>query len=219
MGTCDLYTLETCDVVVLRGTHRFLFGFDQKVFYPKQDRSKPTLRAAVAFEGFAEDRLLQLVASLERPSEHPLAAALVHGAEEKKLLLLESQNFASVTGKGVHGTVEGMRIAVGSEVLFQELSIDPATLLAQAERMRGEGPTVMLVASDGRAAGLVALADAIKSSSAEAVRELKAAGLSLVMVTGDNATTARSVADTLGIEFKADVLPAGKGKIPLCTAF
>jgi Cu+-exporting ATPase len=132
-----------------------------------------------------------------------LAAAIVKGAEAKKLSLAHVFDFSSTTGKGVKGTVSGKQVAVGNEELFRELSFDPGPLLDRAEVPRNEGQTVMLVAVDGRAAGLVAVSDPIKDSTLDAIRELKSAGLKIIMVTGDNATTAKAVADKLGIEFEA----------------
>jgi P-type Cu+ transporter len=156
---------------------------------------------------------LQLVASLERSSEHPLAAAIVKGAEAKKLSLSDVIGFNSATGKGVKGTVNGKQVAVGNAELFRDLSVDPGPLLDRAEALRKEGQTVMLVAVDGIAAGIVGVADPIKESTPDAIRELKAAGLKIIMVTGDNATTAKAVADKLGIEFEADVLPQKKADV------
>jgi Cu+-exporting ATPase len=174
---------------------------------------KPTLTSVLPQPGIDESDLLQLVASLERSSEHPLAAAIVRGAEAKKLALTDVSNFASTTGKGVQGTISGKQVAVGNAELFRDLSIDAAPLLAQAETLRKEGQTVMLVAIDGKPAGLVGVADPIKESTPDAIRELKAAGLKIIMVTGDNATTARAVAGKLGIEFEADVLPQAKAEV------
>jgi Cu+-exporting ATPase len=174
---------------------------------------KPTLTSVVPQPEFDESGLLQLVASLERSSEHPLAAAIVKGAEAKKLALADVTGFNSITGKGVTGTVSGKQIAVGNTELFKALSIDPAGLLDRAEELRKQGQTVMLVAVDGKAAGIVGVADPIKESSPDAIRELRAAGLKVIMVTGDNATTAKAVADKLGIEFKADVLPQMKAEV------
>jgi P-type Cu+ transporter len=156
---------------------------------------------------------LQLVASLERSSEHPLAAAIVKGAEAKKLSLSDVIGFNSATGKGVEGTVSGKQVAVGNAELFRDLCVDPCPLLDRAEALRKEGQTVMLVAVDGKAAGIVGVADPIKESTPDAIRELKAAGLKIIMVTGDNATTAKAVADKLGIEFEADVLPQKKADV------
>jgi Cu+-exporting ATPase len=174
---------------------------------------KPTLSSVIPQPGIEESTLLQLVASLERSSEHPLAAAIVKGAEAKKLTLGDVVGFSSSTGKGVKGSVSGKQIAVGNSELFREISVDPAPLLDRAEALRKEGQTVMLIAVDGKAAGLVGVSDPIKDSTPDAIRELKAAGLKIVMVTGDNATTARAVADKLEIEFEADVLPQGKAEV------
>ena len=174
---------------------------------------KPSLSAVIPQPGISENDLLQLVASLERSSEHPLAAAIVKGAEAKKLSLSDVAGFNSTTGKGVKGTVSGKQIAVGNAELFHDLSVDPSSLLDRAEDLRKEGQTVMLVAVDGKAAGVVGVADPIKDSTPDAIRELKAAGLTVIMVTGDNTTTAKAVAEKLGIEFKADVLPQKKAEV------
>ena len=174
---------------------------------------KPTLHSVIPQPGITESDLLQLVASLERSSEHPLAAAIVKGAETRKLTLAEVQGFSSTTGKGVKGTISGKQVAIGNTELFRELGIDPAPLLTQAEALRKEGQTVMMIAVDGKSAGLVSVSDPIKESTSDAIRELKAAGLQIIMATGDNATTARAVADKLGIEFEADVLPEQKAEV------
>jgi P-type Cu+ transporter len=174
---------------------------------------KPTLSAVIPQPGISENNLLQLVASLERSSEHPLAAAIVKGAQAKKLSLSDVLGFNSTTGKGVKGTVTGKQVAVGNAELFRDLSVDPGPLLDRAEALRKEGQTVMLVAVDGKAAGIVGVADPIKESTPEAIRELRAAGLTIIMVTGDNATTAKAVADKLGIAFQADVLPQKKAEV------
>jgi Cu+-exporting ATPase len=174
---------------------------------------KPTLSSVIPQPGIEESGLLQLVASLERSSEHPLAAAIVKGAEAKKLTLVDVVGFSSTTGKGVKGTVSGKQVAVGNAELFRDLSVDPAPLLDRAEALRKDGQTVMLVAVDGKAAGLVGVSDPIKESTPDAVRELRAAGLKIIMVTGDNKTTAKAVADKLGIEFYADVLPQKKAEV------
>lgn len=176
-------------------------------------QGKPMLDSVLPQPGLGEPELLQLVASLERSSEHPLAAAIVKGAETKKLPLSEVEGFTSTTGKGVKGSVSGKQVAVGNAELFRELGIDPAPLLSRAERLRREGQTVMLIAVDGKAAGLVSVSDPIKESTPDAIKELRAAGLKIIMVTGDNATTAKAVADKLGIEFEADVLPDKKAEV------
>ena len=174
---------------------------------------KPTLSSVIPQPGLDESNLLQLVASVERSSEHPLAAAIVKGAESKNLALADVAGFNSVTGEGVTGTVSGKQLAVGNAALLSGLSIDPASLLEGSEELRKQGQTVMLIALDGKAAGTVGVADAIKESTPDAIRELRAAGLNVIMVTGDNATTAKAVADKLGIEFKADVLPQTKAEV------
>ena len=173
---------------------------------------KPTLDSVIPQPGFTESDLLQLVASLERSSEHPLAAAIVRGAQTRNLPLSEVQGFTSFTGKGVKGTVSGKQLAIGNTEFFRELGTDATPLLAQADGLRKEGQTVMMVAADGRAAGLVSVSDPVKDSTPDALRELKAAGLTIIMVTGDNAITARAVAQKLGIEFEADVLPQQKAE-------
>jgi Cu+-exporting ATPase len=174
---------------------------------------KPTLSSVIPQPGIDESNLLQLVASVERSSEHPLAEAIVKGAEAKNLALEDVAGFNSVTGKGVTGTVSGKQIAVGNAELFSSQGVDPAPLLDQAEELRKQGQTVMLIAMDGRAAGIVGVADPIKESTPDAIHELRVAALKVIMVTGDNATTAKAVADKLGIEFKADVLPQTKAEV------
>ncbi len=174
---------------------------------------KPTLATVVPRPGIDATELLQLAASLERASEHPLASAIVKGAEAKGLALSEVQGFRSVTGKGVQGSVAGKQIAVGNAELLRDLGIEPQPLLAPADDLRREGQTVMLIAVDGRPAGLVSVSDAIKPSTPEAIAQLRSTGLNVVMVTGDNGTTARAVAEKLGIQFEADVLPQGKAEV------
>ena len=174
---------------------------------------KPTLSSVIPQSGIDESNLLQLVASVERSSEHPLAAAIVKGAEAKEIALVNVAEFNSVTGKGVTGTASGKQIAVGNAELFSKLSIDPTPLISQAEELRNQGQTVMLVALDGKAAGIVGVADPIKESTPDAIRKLRSAGLTVIMVTGDNATTAKAVADELGIEFRAGVLPQTKAEV------
>jgi Cu+-exporting ATPase len=174
---------------------------------------KPMLSSIIPLSGIDESGLLQLVASLERASEHPLAAAIVKGAEAKRLALVDVIGFSSTTGKGVNGTVSGKQVAVGNAELFRDLGVDAGPLLAGAESLRKQGQTVMLAAVDGKAAGLVGVADPIKESTREAIRELRAAGLKIIMVTGDHRTTAQAVAEKLGIEFYADVLPQDKAEV------
>jgi Cu+-exporting ATPase len=172
---------------------------------------KPTLVSVVAADGSSEEQLLLLAGSLERGSEHPLAAAIVQGARAKQLRLAEATAFQSITGKGVTGRVHGQNVALGNRAMMESLGVDLATASARADALRGEGQTVMMVAIDGRFAGLLGVADPIKASAAEAVQALRADGIHVVMLTGDNAVTAKAVAQKLGIdEVIADVLPDQK---------
>ncbi len=171
---------------------------------------KPRLVSVLA-RGVDEQRLLTLAGSLERGSEHPLATAIVRGAEERGARLVDAEGFESVTGKGVRGTIDGADVALGNRAMMEEVSVDPGELDARAEELRADGQTVMFVAVDGVAAGLVGVADPIKESTPEAIRALHAEGLRVVMLTGDNETTARAVARKLGIdEVVAQVLPDQK---------
>ncbi|HEV8321916.1 MAG TPA: copper-translocating P-type ATPase [Myxococcota bacterium] len=177
---------------------------------------KPRLVTVAALPGFAdgEDGLLRLAASLERQSEHPLAAAVVEGARGRGLALAEPESFRSVTGKGVAGRAGGRDVAVGSLALLRELGVDPADLAERAEALRADGQTVMLVAVDGRAAGLVGVADPVRASTPEAIARLRAEGMRLVMLTGDSRTTALAVARRLGLEeVEAEVLPERKAEV------
>lgn len=174
---------------------------------------KPTLGSVAPLRGIEETALLQLAASLEMASEHPLAHAITTGAKQRGLALLPVTSFRSITGKGVAGVVSGKIVVAGNESLFHELSIDPAALEEPANEMRSRGNTVMLVGIDGKPAGLIGVSDPIKPSAAEAVRELRASGLKLLMVTGDNQTTAAAVAGKLGIEHHAGVLPNQKAEV------
>jgi len=161
--------------------------------------------------GFDENDLLRLVASLERGSEHPLAAAIVKGAEDRGLKLVPASEFNAETGKGVIGTVGRRRIAVGNKALFGSLGIAPDGLPEQADALRKDGQSVMLVAVDGRAAGLVAVADPIKESAIGALRALREEGIWVVMLTGDSRVTADAVGRKLGIDdVVAEVLPDQK---------
>jgi Cu+-exporting ATPase len=172
---------------------------------------RPRLVAIEAVPAFREDELLRLVATLERGSEHPLAAAIVQGAEAKGLALGAADGFRSETGKGVVGTVEGRRVAAGNRALLDLLGVDAADLPERAEAQRREGRTVMLLAVDGAPAGLVAVADPIKASAVEAIEALRAEGIRVVMLTGDSRTTAEAVARRLGIDrVLAEVLPEQK---------
>jgi Cu+-exporting ATPase len=172
---------------------------------------KPRLTQVVAEGSVNENDLLRLVASLERSSEHPLAAAIVKAAEERGLNLSAIANFESITGKGVIGRVDGREVAVGNASLFAARQINADSLLARADELHSQGQTVMLASLDGKPAGLISVADPIKSSAREAVAALKRSGLRLVMLTGDNRITAATIASELGIEeYEAEVLPEQK---------
>ena len=147
---------------------------------------KPRLTAVEAAEGFSPDDALGLAASLERSSEHPIAAAIVSAARRKRLRMVSAADFKAFTGGGVTGTVEGRAVAVGSDAFLRERGADPSALADKAEALRREAATVVFVALDGKAAALIAVADPIKAGAAEALRELRAQGLRVVMLTGDN---------------------------------
>jgi Cu+-exporting ATPase len=175
---------------------------------------RPRLISVVTISELSEADLIRLVASLERGSEHPLAAAIVAAAEERGLRLSEVQNFRSVTGKGVMGIVDGQFVAIGNDKLLDELKVDPSPLQKQAEALRQDGQTVMFVAVDGRLVGLLCVADPIKESARQAIEILHQDGIRIVMVTGDNRVTAEAVARKLGIdEVEAGVLPNKKAEV------
>ena len=172
---------------------------------------RPSLATVEAAQGMDENNLLRLAAALERSSEHPLAEAIVRGAEERDLSLPAAEDFDSVTGKGVQGMVEGRPVALGNRAMMGALSVDPGSLEARAEALRQEGQTVMFVAIDQQFAGLIGVADPIKESTPDAIKKLHAEGLHIVMLTGDSETTAKAVAVELGIdEVIAGVLPEEK---------
>jgi len=173
---------------------------------------KPRLSTVIAAGGTDETQLLQMMASLEKASEHPLAAAILAAAQEKKIELLPVANFASLTGKGVSGTVHGAQVAAGNAALMHDLGASSQAMEQQAEGLRQAGQTVMFLASNGRLAGLVAVSDPIRESALVAIQELKREGIKVVMVTGDNRTTAAALARKLGIDFEAEVLPAQKAE-------
>ncbi len=175
---------------------------------------KPKLMSVVALAGFDESAVLRLGASLERASEHPLAAAIVNGAQEKSLAFAAVSDFRSYTGKGVAGTVDGHAVILGNLKLFEELHIASGELPARAEALRGDGQTVMLLAINGKAAGLIGVADPVKASTPDAIRALHDEGIQVIMLTGDNRTTAEAVARKLGIDrIEAEVLPEQKAAI------
>jgi Cu+-exporting ATPase len=172
---------------------------------------KPELMQVIAAEGFESDEVLRLGASLERASEHPLAAAIVAGATDRGLVLEPVSEFAAQTGKGVSGRIGGRAVAIGNLKLLEALGLSPGGFDARAEALRGEGQTVMFVALDGRLAGMLGVADPIKPTTAEAIRDLHAEGLQIVMLTGDSKATAEAVARRLGIDrVFAEVLPDQK---------
>jgi Cu+-exporting ATPase len=175
---------------------------------------KPKLATVVAAGELDEHALLHLAATLERGSEHPLAAAIVHGAEERGIALANASKFESVTGKGAIGEVDGHTVALGNRALMEHVHADAAALAERAEELRADGQTVMFVAVDGKASGLVGVADPIKASTSEAIRALHDRGVRIVMLTGDSATTARAVAKKLGLDdVKAEVLPDQKAEV------
>ncbi len=174
-------------------------------------RGKPAVARVEALSPGGEPDVLQLAASLEKGSEHPLAAAIVAEAVRRGLTLAEAEEFRSIPGKGVTGRVGGRAVALGNAALLEELGVEASPLRAGAEALRSQGGTVMLVAVDGHAAGLVEALDPVKPGAAEAIRALRAEGLEVVMVTGDGWTTARAVAAELGIaHVEAEVLPGQK---------
>ena len=174
---------------------------------------KPRVMSVLPADSLEQAELLRLTASLERGSEHPLAGALVRAAEERKLALVAASEFRYLTGRGVTGRVEGREVAAGNERLFAELGIEGASLLARAQSLRREGQTVILIAVDRRAAGVIGIADPIKQSTPQAINELRAAGVRVVMLTGDSRATAEAVARRLGIEeYEAEVLPEKKSE-------
>lgn len=175
---------------------------------------KPKLTGVIPAEHIEEAQLLRLAASLEKGSEHPLAEAIVTGAEERGLALENAQDFISHTGKGVFGRVEGTEVLLGNIRLLEDYSIAPGALESQAEQLRSEGQTVMFVAAAGRMAGLLAVSDPIKETTSEAIKQLHAEGIKVVMLTGDNRATAEAVGKKLGIdEIVAEVLPDEKAAV------
>ncbi|WP_311273472.1 MULTISPECIES: copper-translocating P-type ATPase [unclassified Rhizobium] len=175
---------------------------------------KPKVTSMAAINGFTEPELLRLAATLERASEHPLATAIVNAATERQLVLGVAEDFDSPVGKGVTGSVDGRRLIIGSHRIMEEAHIDVSALTSQAEALRGEGATVIFVAVDGDLGGLLAIADPIKTTTPDAVQALLKAGVRVVMLTGDNKTTAAAVARKLGItEVEAEILPEDKSEI------
>jgi Cu+-exporting ATPase len=175
---------------------------------------KPKVVAIEPFSGITEAELLRFAAAVERPSQHPLAAAIVSEAATRELAVETATEFDAPTGKGVIGLVDGRRVAIGNPGYLSELGVDTAALAEAADRHRREGATAILVAVDGKAAGVLAIADPIKESTPSALAALKAEGIRVIMVTGDNRVTAEAVARRLGLdEVEADVLPDAKSAV------
>ena len=196
-----LERLEKVDTLVLDKTGTLTEG-------------QPSVTAIRPAAGFDEAELLRLSASLERGSEHPLADAIVSAAKDRNLTLSEATEFDSPVGRGVTGLIDGRRVALGNMRFLAELGVDVSALEAEAETLRGDGATAIFAAVDGKAAGVLGIADPIKATTAAAITALKAAGLRLVMMTGDNRTTAEAVARKLGIdEVQAEVLPQDKASV------
>ena len=195
-----LETLEKVDTLLIDKTGTLTEG-------------KPRLSSLVAFDG-DENEVLAAIAAVEAASEHPLAAAIVAAAKERKLALPVATGFRSITGKGVVGKLDGREVAVGNARLFDELGISAADISSRADQMRAEGQTVMYAALDGRPAALLGVSDPIKPTTAEAIAMLRQEGVHLVMITGDSRATAEAVAGRLGLtDFQAEILPAEKARI------
>jgi Cu+-exporting ATPase len=195
-----LERLERVDTLVLDKTGTLTVG-------------KPTVVALKPASGVSEETLLKLTASLERGSEHPLAAAILRAAADRNLVLVKVDGFESVPGKGVSGTIDGRKVALGNRAMMQAVGIDVSALEEMANIFREQGATAVFVAIDGKAAGVIAVADPIKATAFDAIRALKEAGVRVVMLTGDNRATAEAVGRKLGIaQIEADVLPQDKGK-------
>ncbi len=175
---------------------------------------KPSLTELIAAPGFEADAVLRLAAGVERASEHPLAEAIVRAARAKQLQLAEVEDFDSPTGKGVKGVVEGRKVVLGNAAFLSEMGVDVAPLAAKADALRGEGASAIFAGIDGRLAGVLAIADPIKATTRDAIAALRDEGIRVVMLTGDNRTTAAAVAAKLGIaEVEAEVLPEAKSAV------
>lgn len=175
---------------------------------------RPKLTDVVAVEGMAENELLALAAALEKGSEHPLAEAIVEGAGARGLTITEASDFEAVTGKGVSGIVSGQQVALGNAAMMADLGIDIAPIATRTEALQGDGKTAMFVAVGKKLAGIVAVADPIKATTAEAIKALHDSGLRIIMATGDNERTAKAIARSLGIdEVRAGLLPEQKAAL------
>ena len=196
-----LETFEQVDTVVVDKTGTLTEG-------------KPKLGAILAVEPFGEDELLVLAASLETASEHPLAEAIVAGARQRSLALSDIEDFESVTGEGARARVGGREVAIGNHKMMRRVGAGDDALAERAEALRAEGHTAMFVSVDGQSAGVVSVSDPVKETTAEAIGRLHAAGVKVIMLTGDNATTAEAVARSIGIdEVHADVSPEDKHRV------
>lgn len=195
-----LETMEKIDILVVDKTGTLTEG-------------KPKLVSVIYQEGWDENRIVTLAASLERGSEHPLASAVVNGAQERGLSLSETYQFRSVTGKGVVGIIEGETVALGNVKFMEEMGIETVALMAAADDLRREGESVMFLSVDDKIAGILGVADPIKETTAQAIRDLHEEGIVIVMVSGDNRITAEAVASRLGIDrVEAEVLPQQKAE-------
>jgi Cu+-exporting ATPase len=196
-----LETMEKVDTLIVDKTGTLTQG-------------RPALTDIIAADGFSDNELLTISGALEQGSEHPLAEAIVRAAHDQDLELPKALDFEAVTGKGVKGKVSGAQVALGNNKMMEAIGADISALIEGADNLRSQGATAMFVAVDGKAAGVIAVSDPIKDTTLEAIENLHKAGLRIVMLTGDNATTARSVSEKLGIdEVHADVLPEDKSRI------
>jgi Cu+-exporting ATPase len=177
-------------------------------------QGKPAVTSVVAAPGYAEDEIVRLSAGIERASEHPLAQAIVAHAQVRGMALPDVSAFDSPTGKGARGVVDGKKVALGNAAFLGELGIDVSSLTSRADEMRRDGATAIYVGIDDRVAGIFAIADPVKPTTAQALEALRGEGIRVVMLTGDNKTTAQAVARALGIdEVEADVLPDQKSAV------
>lgn len=193
-----LQRLEKIDTLVVDKTGTLTYG-------------KPSVEKIIVAEGFASDEVLRVSAGVERASEHPLAQAIVAAARERQVVIPEVSDFSAQAGSGALGTVAGRRVVLGTAKLLQEKGVDAEALSAQAENLRQDGATALYVAIDGRLAAVISIADQVKDSTQGALETLRKSGIRIVMLTGDNLTTAEAVARKLGIdEVEADLLPEQK---------
>jgi len=196
-----LETLRRIDTLIVDKTGTLTLG-------------RPVFAKAIGTVPFTEEEVLRIAASIDQGSEHPLANAIVEAARSRSLQLAKSESFESATGIGVRGVVEGRRVVLGNTVLLSEAGTDPKPLAADAERLRAEGASVIFLAVDGRLAGLLAVHDPVKESTAGAINALHQAGIRIVMATGDGRTTAEAVARQLGIdEVYGEVRPQDKADL------